>query len=190
MDQPPKYSDDEIRATLHHLLEELPILLSQFDRRGFWAPGGADELRQRVAAAALGSLQQFEPSGELQASLRRWLAGIARNTHGTLAREAYKAVEAVEDAILEQARAENISPSRLMAKEEAIATLQACLMKLADAEQTMLIRLYVERRTAAQVAADLGLTVDQLDHRIRRVKRTLRDCWGSSGAYRFVAGGA
>lgn len=189
MDGAPQHTPEEIRAALNRLLEDLPALIRQFDLKVLWLPGGRDEFHQRIRLEALKSLGQFTVDGELVSSLRRWLTGIARIEYLTMAREAQRAAHQIGDDILHDAAGEGLTPLLILAREAAFASIAECLAKLNDSERRLILQVCVEKRPQADVAREHGLSADQLYRRVKHLRHQIRDCWGSTGAYRFVAGG-
>lgn len=181
--------DESVRQAMNRVLADLPNLLRSFGDRALRLTGKFDDLLQEVRLAAMNGLPGFKPDGDMEESVRRYVFGIAQHKFIDMQRRAHGFVQSVEDDVLNDAADDGLTPSRIVGKQEGFDALADCMLKLDATDRSILLRKYIDEKSGREVAAEFGLSEDALDNRLRRIRRNLRECWGSTGAYRFVAGG-
>ena len=180
--------DKEVREALERVLADLPKLLKLFEKRVINLVGSFEEFQQVVAIAAVGGISNFLPGNDLEDSLRAYVFGIARNQYAAYLRKSYKLVERVQDEVVQQAVDDGLTPSRIMGKREGMELLHECMLKLTPQDRKILMMRHVENQPVRAVAECIGTSHGQMDRRIKELGRELRNCWGTTGAFAFVAG--
>lgn len=139
-------------------------------------PGAADDLVQEVFAVALSKRGEFAPG----TNFGGWLRGIARNValrHGERrGRELPLAGDealARLDRAAERAEREDLVPG---ATERRAIFLRQCLEQLAERTRRLVELRYAEDRSAAEAAAELGMTVTAVNVAAFRARAALADC--------------
>lgn len=107
-----------------------------------------------------------------------WLYGIARN----LARNALRKRARHRELLLEESDLENAAPSGdpaghgVTGWEEMVESLDACMEELPSRQRQVVDLFYRERRSAREVAGQLGVKEETIFQLLWHARRNLRDC--------------
>ena len=140
-----------------------PILPDERDR---------EECLSEVALRVWENIGRFDPG---RGSWNAWLTALTRNAALNMARRARR-----EDgeALSEASPAPGPTPEESLVRAERAAALRRALETLAPGERALFYRKYYYRQSAAQIAAELGLTPRAVEGRLYRLKTRLRKALG------------
>lgn len=178
-----------MREALAEVLADLPRLLRRYDDIAVSKAGGFEDFVQEVRAAALAALANFAQAGDLKESLRRYVSGIARHIHADAVEALKKCDASLEEAAFEDDRRDNRTPTRIVGEQEASASIRKWLSELNDRDRQIVLLRHMHGRSYDEVAMATGLSVDQVDHALRRLHQSVRESLISSGTWRMLAGG-
>ena len=135
-----------------------------------WNPADADDILQETNIVLLKKAAEFDSSRDflpwaLTIAKFQTLAGLKRRQRLRLVFDEPLAELLADDA----AREDPVLEARRMA-------LATCLQKLPAAHRDLLVRRYEPNAIVGEMAATLGLTLQALSDRLRRMRQNLLDC--------------
>lgn len=189
MSQEAESSDHEsLKQLLEAILPQLPMLARRMmseTLQGFVSP---EDMAQQAAAELIAGLPRFTPrTADTDGDLHAWANEVLRNRIRDAGRKLDLAFPTLEESVLEQAKSDGRTPSRVAAKGETLASVRECLQELRPEDRDIIWRHVVEGRTIRQVATELALTEGQVEGRFRRSLRQLAEMLGSRGKYQFTS---
>lgn len=135
-----------------------------------WNRHDAEDVTQEVAYKAGRGFATYNPEQPFVA----WVMGIARNEIKMHLRKRSRDRHAFGDELLEL-----LADSAVHCSDEitprAVA-LQACMKKLPEPAKALLRMRYVDQEQAPSLASRLGLTVNAVHQRLKRVREALGKC--------------
>tara|TARA_R110002111_G_scaffold75317_3_gene119566 strand:+ start:1251 stop:1832 length:582 start_codon:yes stop_codon:yes gene_type:complete len=182
------HSEDEIRQGMEEVLKDLPSLLKHFQWKVIHLVMDFNDFQQEVSAGAWKSLSSFKPGSDLMDSLRAFVFAIAKYKYADCLTKASKAINTIQDQILSQAASKGLTPSRIMGKQDGLTQLHECLLKLDEQDRAIIIMRIADGKSSREVSERFETTQSKINTRVENAVERLRECWGSSGAYRFLAG--
>jgi RNA polymerase sigma factor (sigma-70 family) len=170
------------------LTEELVGIVRSMMSEPLRAVAAPEDIAQNIRKEILSRPPGFEPrSADPERDFRSWLSTMVVHRVQDAARAAERLARSVEDEVLEDARRDGGTPSRVVAHGHAIAFMLACVGRL-DATERDVLRLHFEGRlTFEQIGERTGLTEDAARRVRTRALQRLREMMGNSSNYSFGA---
>jgi RNA polymerase sigma-70 factor (ECF subfamily) len=127
-----------------------------------------DDVVQEVFLVAMRRLPEFEG----RAPVRSWLYGILRRVTAAHRRGALKH-KGRDSVDLDALATRDSGPQRTVEKAEALRVLYEILDKLDDEKREVYVLTSIERMSASEVAAAIGINVRTVEARLRDARREL-----------------
>ena len=128
-------------------------------------PREREECLSDVALQIWERADQFDPE---RGSLTAWLSAIARNT--ALNRRGTGDCQPLDDSMLDPAP----GPEEELLRKERTQRLLLAVRRMSEIDCSLFYRKYYYLQSAAQMAAELGLTERGVEGRLRRIRLRLR----------------
>ncbi|MDX2197374.1 MAG: RNA polymerase sigma factor [Phycisphaerae bacterium] len=148
----------------------------------------AEDLLQEAYIDAFSHVAGFEARDE--DSFYRWLARIVETRfldhvrHWTRAKRDVSRVagkggtDSMYDAVLEQCRPDEKTPSSFLRKDEAVGALMSCIARLPEEQRAVVQACLIEQRSYEEVGAEIGKTGEAVRRQCARAIEKLRECLG------------
>ena len=133
-------------------------------------PREREECLSDVALQIWERADQFDPE---RGSLTAWLSAIARNTALNRLRAARRGTgdcQPLDDSMLDPAP----GPEEELLRKERTQRLLLAVRRMSEIDCSLFYRKYYYLQSAAQMAAELGLTERGVEGRLRRIRLRLR----------------
>ena len=133
-------------------------------------PREREECLSDVALQIWERADQFDPE---RGSLTAWLSAIARNTALNRRRAARRGTgdcQPLDDSMLDPAP----GPEEELLRKERTQRLLLAVRRMSEMDCSLFYRKYYYLQSAAQMAAELGLTERGVEGRLRRIRLRLR----------------
>lgn len=133
-------------------------------------PREREECLSDVALQIWERADQFDPE---RGSLTAWLSAIARNTALNRRRAARRGTgdcQPLDDSMLDPAP----GPEEELLRKERTQRLLLAVRRMSEIDCSLFYRKYYYLQSAAQMAAELGLTERGVEGRLRRIRLRLR----------------
>lgn len=153
-----------------------------------------EDVLQEAYADAFAHVSGFE--GRDAESFYRWMARIIENRFydhirrwrskkREVSREVGRPADGGSsfDRLLERCRPEELSPSKAVGREEAVAAVMMCLARLPEDYRAVVRRVCVEHESYEAVASDLGRSPEAVRKLVGRGLEKLRACLGRRSRY-------
>lgn len=132
-------------------------------------PREREECLSDTVMRAWDRIGQYDPA---RGSLAAWLSAIARNAAFSRLRAARGPDGGAE---LDPNAADSApGPEELLLRKEQLALLSRAVSRLGDMDRQLFYRKYYYFQPAAQIAAELGLTVRGVEGRLHRLRKRLK----------------
>ncbi|MCD8343057.1 MAG: sigma-70 family RNA polymerase sigma factor [Oscillospiraceae bacterium] len=141
-----------------------PILPSEQDRE------------ECLFEAAMKVWEKIEQYSAERGTWKSWLTALTRNTALNYLRRSKSAADGGD--ISPATPSPEPTPEELLLRQERQAALNEALCHLSVNDRLIFYRKYYYRQSAAQIAAELGLTERAVEGRLYRMKKRLRDALG------------
>lgn len=183
----PEYSES-LRRFTEMVLADIPMLVLRLMGDHVRAFFSSDDLAQEVAVSLGRALDTFEPrTSDVLGDVRALATQIARHRVVDAARQLERMVPSLEQSVLDHARQDGHTPSRIAAKEQALATVRECVSGLDPLDRAIIYRRHALDQTFAKIAEQLDMAEGQVDGRYRRALKQLRGMLDSSRNYQFAS---
>ncbi|MBX3387263.1 MAG: sigma-70 family RNA polymerase sigma factor [Phycisphaeraceae bacterium] len=185
----PFHDDPEINALVIEILDSLLTVVKEMMKGSalhqFVSP---EDIAHDVVIQCRPALTKFEKqTNDLKGDLRKLINAIARNTVRERARRFKTRLPAIEDAVLDQAKRDGHTPSRILGKEQTLDAVRECLSALDDKARHIVLRHLVYDETLPAIADALGMTKGQVDGLYRRALKRMRELLGSKNSHQFAS---
>lgn len=147
-----------------------PSVVGYMRRRGL-SPEAAEEITQDVMLSVWRKAEHYDVR---KAPLRTWVFAIARNRFIDQLRRSARPMPDPSDPCWVETMHEPSGPERQVVEQRREAQLQQALAKLSPEHRAALTSLYIEGRTNAETASELGVPVGTVKSRARRALAALR----------------
>jgi RNA polymerase sigma-70 factor (ECF subfamily) len=158
--------------------EHLEALIRQRLGEGLRGRVAVEDIHQETLLRALRSLAHFEwREAEHDASFFRWLSGIAVRVILEAAASARRSAPIALDF---EVMADEVSPSRTLARKERLERLQQAIAHLSPDYQTVLRLVRIEGLPVSEAAKRMRRTPNAVSQLLLRALRKLRERFGET----------
>lgn len=152
--------------------------LRGFIRSSVFNPSDVDDVLQDVAAAAMESVDRYDPSRPIEA----WVFGIAR-IHVLRYLDRHRAGRVVfNSGVVELLSVDAIAEATTGLRQDRLESLRRCLHTLPADRRDLVIRRHRPGTTARQLAQEIGYTDSRMSRLLASLYRTLLRCVENSVA--------
>jgi RNA polymerase sigma-70 factor, ECF subfamily len=134
-----------------------------------WAD--AEEVLQRTSIALWQNFGQFDPSGDFS----RWACGVAHRQALNYRRQQARNRRIFSESVMEKVASTRVARSNIL--EERRPFMDDCIAELPPSDREIIDRYYYQgRKTAAEVARELGRPTNTILKALIRIRRSLHRC--------------
>ena len=134
-----------------------------------WAD--AEDVLQQTSIVLWRKFDQFDPSG----SFLRWAYGVAYREALKYLRQESRQRQVFREAVLEKLTRTHIARSDLLEKRRL--AMDDCVARLSPSDREIIEHYYYQgRKTAAEVARELGRPTNTILHALVRIRGSLQRC--------------
>jgi RNA polymerase sigma-70 factor (ECF subfamily) len=131
----------------------------------------AEEVLQRTSIALWQNFHQFDPSGDFV----RWACGVAHRQSLNYRREQFRSRRVFSETVLEKIAHTRSARSALL--EQRRIAMDDCVAELPQTDREIIEHYYYQgRKTAAEVAAELGRPTNTILKALIRIRKSLHHC--------------